>query len=162
MSVAIMAHSRMPAALARHASQKIIASAPTGKWTVAGVTLKKFHTVLHKTVLLKELLVHGIEVQGVQDYILEAFNHTCTSYNTENPIHLLAIIASIACIGLLPAIFVHDADLKDNVPSNRVALHSVSATVGLGDKAKQEWGERGDRQGVVHPSTDVVHPLPLR
>ncbi|KAG6370252.1 hypothetical protein JVT61DRAFT_12196 [Boletus reticuloceps] len=118
MSAAILAHSRMPAALARRASQKIIASAPTGEWTIAEVSLKKFHTVLHKTVLPKELLVHGVEEQRVPDYIRAAFNHARTSYNPENPIHLLAIIASIACAGLLPAIFAHEADLNDNVPSN--------------------------------------------
>ena len=116
---AILSHSRMPAALARRASQKIITSAPTGEWTIAEVNLKKFHTVLHKTVLPKELLVHGVEEQGVTDYIVEAFNHARTSYNPENPIHLLAIIASIACAGLLPAIFAHEEDLNGSVPSNQ-------------------------------------------
>lgn len=117
MSAAILAHSRMPAALARRASQKIIASAPTGEWRVAEVTLKKFHTVLHKTVLPQELLVLGPEEHGVDDYIREAFNHARTSYNPENPAHFLAIIASIACAGLLPAIFAHEEDLGSSVPS---------------------------------------------
>ncbi|KAH0826434.1 hypothetical protein J3R83DRAFT_5416 [Lanmaoa asiatica] len=117
-SAALLAHARTPAALACQTSARMIAEEPSGDWLAIEITLKHFHTVLHKTVLPREHLVQrGLESQAsVEPYILEAFEYACTSYNLDNPIHLLALFTSITCAGLLPAIFATNADLKMNKP----------------------------------------------
>ena len=141
-STAASAGTRTSAALARQTSLRMVAAEPIGAWSVMEVKLKTFHSVLHKTVLPNEhLMTGGPEEQGVEPYILEAFEYARSSYDPDNPLHLLALLASIACAGLLPAIFASDADVRENRPEVQAHFIGYIRTLAWVKKANKNNGK---------------------
>lgn len=104
-SAAIDAHANTPAAIARRTSQNVIALDSRGDWSALEVTLKSFHTVLHKSVPPREISEASFETDSCESYITEASQFASAAYDVSKPIHLLAVIAGIACAGLLPKVF---------------------------------------------------------
>ncbi|KAF8122097.1 hypothetical protein EV363DRAFT_1405218 [Boletus edulis] len=111
-STAIRAHNHTPAAIARRTSQHIIASDARGEWSGTDVTLKSFHTVLHKTVPPREISEADFEGASGEAYIIKSYTFAVAAYDTSKPIHVLAVIAGIACAGLLPKIFPSKEELE--------------------------------------------------
>ena len=145
----------MSTALAHQTSLRMVTPEPIGTWSIMEVTLKTFHSVLHKTVLLNEHLVKGgLEEQGIEPYILEAFEYACSSYDPDNPLHLLALLASITCAGLLPIIFASDVDVRENRPAVQAHFIGHIRTLAWVKKANKNNGKgANDKEVFVHMLT---------
>ena len=111
MSAAIRTHDRTPAAIARRTSRNIVTMDSRGEWSALEVTLKSFHTVLHKSVPPREISEAMFDGASTEQYIVDAYNFASNAYNASKPIHHLAIIAAIACAGLLPRVFADKDEL---------------------------------------------------
>ncbi|KIM65726.1 hypothetical protein SCLCIDRAFT_8157 [Scleroderma citrinum Foug A] len=103
--------------IAIQTSQAMQASDPRADWSALNVQLISFHTVLHKVNLPVEWNVSHIHGNGVPEYIVKAYQDVQSSYNANNPLHHLALIASIICAGLIPDIFPSSDKETPHMPS---------------------------------------------
>jgi len=110
-SAAIDAHANTSAAIARHMSQNIITL--DRDWSALEVTLKLFHMVLHKSIPPHEISEALFKMESCEAYIMEASQFTLSAYHASKPIHHLAVIAAIACVGLLLKVFACKKQLKE-------------------------------------------------
>jgi len=94
-------------ALALQASQVIQAADSRGDWSALAVTLKSFHTVLHKVNPPSEWDIQHCSGSGrkVPEYIKNVYSDVKKSFNGTKPLHQLALICGIVCAGLIPDIF---------------------------------------------------------
>lgn len=106
-------------ALALHASQQIQAADSRGDWSALSVTLKSFHTVLHKANLPSEWDIRHCSGSGrnVPDFIKNVYSDVRNSFNGSKPLHQLALICAIVCAGLIPNIFSPPLEGYPNNPS---------------------------------------------
>lgn len=122
-SVVIRAYENTPAAIARRTSQNIVASDGRGEWSAIEVSLKSFHTILHKLVPPREITEATFDGAGMETYITEAYTFAVDMFNPSKPIHLLALVAGIVCAGLLPNVFADKEELKSKPHSS--SAHST-------------------------------------
>lgn len=114
--------------LARHSSRQHVAlrssaatqlADPRADWNALDVKLLDFHTVLHKTSLPTEfnIALPSATFSESAAYIRDTYQYVQASYSRQNHLHHLALIASIACAGLLPNIYVSQKISPPNNPS---------------------------------------------
>ncbi|KAI6037651.1 hypothetical protein EDC04DRAFT_2604567 [Pisolithus marmoratus] len=91
-------------ALVRKSSQCLIAGDPSGAWSALQVKLVKFHTVLHKAVLPTECTMANVTIpKSSPPYISDMYQWVLQNFDMAKPIHFLALFASTAFAGLVPA-----------------------------------------------------------
>ncbi|KAF8441791.1 hypothetical protein L210DRAFT_3645009 [Boletus edulis BED1] len=144
-SAAIRAHNNTPTAIARRTSEIIVANDNRGDWSAIKVTLKSFHSVLHKTVLPCEILQASPETSSTEDYIVQGYNFAIAAYDASKPLHHLALIAAIACSGLLPKVF-GDTDVLKTPPNNSSEYTSFMRNL---DWISRETRSRGVREAHI-------------
>lgn len=116
-SAAIHTHDNTPTAIARRTSQYIIVLDGRGDWSALEVKLRSFHTVLHKSIPPREISEAIFDgSSSTEQYIIDAYNFASSVYDHLKPIHHLAVIAAIACAGLLPRVFADKVQLADGIP----------------------------------------------
>ncbi|KAF8422585.1 hypothetical protein L210DRAFT_852504, partial [Boletus edulis BED1] len=140
-SAALRAHENTPAAIARRTSQHIIVQDSRGEWSAIHVTLKSFHTVLHKSVAPQEVSQTGFDDASGESYIVEAYKFASDAYDPSKPIHHLAVIAGIACGGLLPQIFACKEQMTEGSKSSPAEYTSVVRNL--------DWVSRENRKKGV-------------
>lgn len=113
VSAVIRAHNNTPAAIAQRSSQKTIAEDGRGEWSALNVSLKSFHTVLHKVIPPREISEGSPDTGSNEAYILEGYTYARDIFDMSKPLHLLALVASIACAGLLPNVWPSKDQLRD-------------------------------------------------
>ncbi|KAI5984895.1 hypothetical protein EDD15DRAFT_2201020 [Pisolithus albus] len=130
-------------ALVRKSSQRLIAGDPSGAWSVLQVKLLHFHTVLHKAVLPLECSMANVNIPKTSpDYISSMYHWVLQNFDMTKPIHFLALFASTAFSGLLPAI---------HSPSDHSLLNRHSEDSRMQYIRSLPWIEK-NRKGSTDPS----------
>ena len=98
-------HSRQEVTLRSSSAMQL--ADPQEEWTALDVKLIDFHTMVHKSTLPTEfdLPLPSGSVHDSDAYVEETYNYVRESYDSDNHLHHLALIAAIASAGLLPNIF---------------------------------------------------------
>ncbi|KAI5981073.1 hypothetical protein EDD15DRAFT_2380428 [Pisolithus albus] len=130
-------------ALVRKSSQRLIAGDPSGAWSALQVKLLHFHTVLHKAVLPLECSMANVNIPKTSpDYISSMYHWVLQNFDMTKPIHFLALFASTAFSGLLPAI---------HSPSDHSLLNRHSEDSRMQYIRSLPWIEK-NRKGSTDPS----------
>ncbi|KAI6021963.1 hypothetical protein EDC04DRAFT_2607082 [Pisolithus marmoratus] len=81
-----------------------LAGDPSGAWSALQVKLVKLHTVLHKAVLPTECTMANVTIpKSSPAYISDMYQWVLQDFDMAKPIHFLALFASTAFAGLVPA-----------------------------------------------------------
>ncbi|KAG9311945.1 hypothetical protein JVU11DRAFT_8206 [Chiua virens] len=106
-SAALIARKQSRQQIAVRSSISVQLSDARGDWNALDVKLVDFHTVIHKTILPREFDMpsSNTSTSTTEAYIEETYNYVRAAYDRNKPLHHLALIASIACAGLLPHIY---------------------------------------------------------
>ncbi|KAI6039130.1 hypothetical protein EDC04DRAFT_2603383 [Pisolithus marmoratus] len=120
-----------------------LAGDPSGAWSALQVKLVKFHTVLHKAVLPTECTMANVTIpKSSPAYISDMYQWVLQNFDMAKPIHFLALFASTAFAGLVPA------------------NHSSSGCSFPGDHSEESWMQyiqslpwiEKDRKGSTYPT----------
>jgi hypothetical protein len=147
--------SRVPSFLSRDRSSHTLAVMSSediqmkdarGEWSAMEVKLNSFQSVQHKSELPSECNILNASLGGNEDYVIAAYQYVQTSFKPSKPIHLLALIAAIACAGLLPNIF-HPQFTRGSYPTETSGYPSFIRNM--------DWTTK-PRKGVNQPAPFLV------
>ncbi|KIJ57607.1 hypothetical protein HYDPIDRAFT_120514 [Hydnomerulius pinastri MD-312] len=132
--------------LALRSSEDIQTQDSRGEWSAIEVKLVSFQSVRHKTVLPSECDIVNASLGGNEDYVVAAYQYVQTSYDPSKPIHLLALISSVICAGLLPRLF-HTQFVRGSYPTDSSRYASFIRNL--------DWTSKS-RKGSSQPAPFIV------